>query len=146
MRQEVLLAKLLREFRPLWEARGSRHFNFRWQLPGRQFFVEGNMSRINTEEQVKVTVVPKTARGNPATIDGAVEFTSSDPNVATVTPIDNLSAMVKSVAPGVAQIFASFDADLGEGVRAVEMSGALEVVPAEATVGEIVFGSPEPKV
>lgn len=31
------------------------------------------------------------------------------------------------------------------GVRPVEMSGALEVVEAEAAVGEIVFGAPELK-
>ena len=103
------------------------------------------MARITNEEQVRVTVVPKTAAGNPARIDGAVEWQSTDESVATVTPDGDMSAIVRSVAPGVTQIIAVFDADLGEGVRPVEMSGALEVVEAEAVIGEIVFGTPELK-
>ena len=39
------------------------------------------------------------------------------------------------------QIAAVFDADLGEGVRSVTASGALEVVAAEAVTGDIVFGT-----
>jgi len=104
------------------------------------------MARITTEEQVSVTIAPKTAHGNPAPIDGTADFQSSDPTVATVTATGPLTAVVKSVAPGVAQITASFDADLGAGVRPVEMSGALEVVAAEATTAEITFGTPEVKV
>lgn len=103
------------------------------------------MARITTEQRVSVTVQPKTAAGNPARIDGAVEWTSTDPNVATVQSTGPMSAMVVSVGPGVTQILATFDADLGEGVRAVEMSGALEVVEAEAVTAEIVFGTPELK-
>lgn len=103
------------------------------------------MARITTEEQVTVTIAPKTAAGRDARIDGAVEWTSSDPNVATVQSTGPLSAVVRSVGAGVAQILATFDADLGEGVRPVEMSGALEVVEAEAVRGEIVFGTPELK-
>ncbi len=102
------------------------------------------MARITNEEQVKVSVAPKTASGRPAAIDGAVSFESSDVAVATVTPIDSLSALVVAVGPGVAQIRATFDADLDEGeVRTIEMTGALEVVLAEAVVGEITFGAPE---
>lgn len=103
------------------------------------------MARITTEEQVSISVAPKTAHGNPAPIDGNVDFQSSDPAVATVTSTGPLSAVVKSVAPGVAQIIATFDADLGAGVRPVEMTGAIEVVPAEAVTAEITFGTPEVK-
>ncbi len=101
------------------------------------------MARITNEQRVLVTVAPKTAAGNPAPIDGAVIFRSSDPAVAVVEPVDEGSAFVIAVAPGVAQITAAFDADLGEGVRNVTASGALEVVAAEAVTGEIVFGEPE---
>lgn len=101
------------------------------------------MARITTDQQVVVSVAPKTAKGKPAKIDGSVTFTSSDTGVATVTSIDALTATVVAVAEGVAQITASFDADLDEGeVRNVEMSGALEVVAAEATTAEITFGEP----
>lgn len=101
------------------------------------------MARITTEEQVSVTVRPLTQHGKPASIDGSVEFTSSDPAVASVTSNGPLTALVVAVGTGVAQITATFDADLGAGVRPVEMSGALEVVGAEATTAEIVFGTPE---
>jgi len=50
---------------------------------------------------------------------------------------------VKAVGGGVAQIIASFDADLSGEVRPVEMTGALEVVEAEAVTAEITFGEPE---
>lgn len=135
--------RILADLRPLWRRRAEQ-FSYRWQW-GRQSFVEGMMARITNEEQVSVTVVPKTPAGRPARIDGDVEWSSSDTAVATVVPTGPLSARVISVAPGVTQIFAVFDADLGEGVRPVEMSGALEVVEAEATAGEIVFGAPELK-
>ncbi len=101
------------------------------------------MSRINTEQRVLVSVNPLTAGGNPAPIDGSVNFTSSDESVARIDQVSPTSAYVTAVGLGAAQIGASFDADLGEGVRTIELSGALEVVPAEADRGEIVFGEPE---
>lgn len=101
------------------------------------------MARITNEQQVTVMVAPKTAAGRAATIDGAVEFASSDPAVATVESTGPLSGLVKSVVPGVAQISATFDADLGDGVREVVMTGAIEVVAAEAVTAEITFGDPE---
>jgi hypothetical protein len=144
MREEVTVERLLREFRPLWAERGRKHFTFRWHS-GRQAYVEGTMARITTEQQVAVSVAPKTAAGRDAQIDGQVAFESSDPAVALVVSTGPMSALVKAVAPGVCQIFAAFDADLGEGVRAIELSGALEVVAAEAVGAEIVFGTPEPQ-
>jgi hypothetical protein len=103
------------------------------------------MARITNEQQVSVEVRPLTQAGRPARIDGAVEWASSDTSVATVTSTGAMSALVVSVGPGVTQISAVFDADLGEGVRPVEMTGALEVVEAEAVTAEIAFGAPELK-
>lgn len=139
--QELVIKELAATFRPRWQERG-KSFTFRWKT-GNQTFIEGNMARITTEEQVSVSVQPLTAHGKPAAIDGVVEFASSDPAVATVTSTGDLSALVVAVAAGVAQITATFDADLGAGVRPVEMSGALEVVAAEAVTAEITFGTPE---
>lgn len=99
--------------------------------------------RITTEQQVRVEVRPLTAAGNPAPIDGNVVWATSDDTVADFEPIDATSAMVRAVGPGVALIGAAFDADLGDGVRSIQASGALEVVTAEAVVGQIVFGEPE---
>lgn len=142
MRETVALLKVLRELRPLWQQRGAKHYQFRFWLD-RQTYFEGTMARITTEQQVSVTVAPKTAAGRDAAIDGAVDFSSSDPTVATVEATGPLAGLVKAVGPGVAQIMAAFDADLGEGVRAIELTGAIEVVPAEAVGAEIVFGTPE---
>jgi hypothetical protein len=138
-----LLARVVREFRPLWQTRGRRHFVLRFHVGPGITFLEATMARITTEEQVGVSVAPKTAHGRPASIDGVVDFVSSDPAVASVESTGPLTAVVKAVNPGVAQIIAVFDADLGEGVRAIEMTGAIEVVPAEAVTAEIVFGTPE---
>lgn len=103
------------------------------------------MARITTEQQIPFAVQPLTEAGRPARIDGEVEFASSDPAVAVVNKTGPNSAIAVSVGAGVSQITAVFDADLGAGVRPVEMSGALEVVEAEAQRAEIVFGTPELK-
>jgi hypothetical protein len=122
----------------------ARFFTLRWHGANAQSFIEGLMARITTEQQVTVSVAPKTLAGRPAAIDGDVAFTSSDELVATVTATGPLSALVKAVGPGVAQIVAKFDADLDDGeVREVTASGAIEVVAAEAETAEIVFGAPE---
>lgn len=102
------------------------------------------MSRITNEQQVPITVVPKTEAGRVAQIDGDVTFTSSDETVATVTSTGPNTALVVAVGPGASQITATFDADLdADEFREVVLSGAVEVVPAEATQGVIEFGTPE---
>ncbi len=99
--------------------------------------------RITTEQRVSIEVFPKTAAGNPAVIDGPVTFASADETIATVTTTGDNSAYVVAAGLGATQILASFDADLGEGVRTLTFTGAIEVVGAEAEGAEIVFGTPE---
>lgn len=108
-------------------------------------YIEGDnlVMRITNEQKVKVTVAPKTAGGHPASIDGAVTFTSSDETIARIEVIDGTSANVVGVTAGAALISASFDADLGDGVRSITATGALEVAAAEAETAEIVFADPE---
>lgn len=111
---------------------------------GPSSYIEGfQLMRLTNEQRVLVTAIAMTAAGNPASIDGAVTFNSLDESVARIEPVDATSAYVVAVAEGSSQIFASFDADLGEGVRNIELSGVIEVVPAEAERGEIQFGTPE---
>lgn len=120
-----------------------KRFVFRWAT-GIQSFVEGLMARITNEQQVSATVAPKTAAGRPAAIDGAVAWSTSDAAVATVESTGDLTGLVKAVGPGVCQISAVFDADLDQGeVREITLTGAIEVVNAEAETGEITFGAPE---
>lgn len=101
------------------------------------------MSRITNEQRVLITVAPITDAGNPAAIDGAVTYASSDTGVAIIETVTATSAFVVATGLGAAQITATFDADLGSGVRNVLASGALEVVAAEATTAQIVFDIPE---
>lgn len=123
--------------------RARKSFAFRWST-GKQSFVEGNMARITNEQQIAITVVPRTAAGRVAAIDGDVIFTSSDETVATVTSTGPNSALVVAVGVGATQIVATFDADLDEDeTREIVLSGAVEVVAAEAEQGVIEFGTPE---
>lgn len=103
------------------------------------------MARITNEQQIPISILPLTATGKPAVIDGDAVFESSDPLVATVTSTGPLSAMVVAVGLGVAQITVSVDADLDEGeVRTLTGSDVVEVVGAEAESFTITFGAPEP--
>ncbi len=121
----------------------NKQISMRWSL-GQNYFEGINMAnRMTNEQKITASVSPKTAGGHDAPIDGVVTFTSSDESVVSIVVIDDKSASLVAVGPGVAQITASFDADLGEGVRTIEASGAMEVVAAEATTGEITFGEPE---
>lgn len=106
------------------------------------------MRLINTQK-VGVTAAPVTSAGAPATIQpGSAVWASSDPSVATVEqdPSNELSAVVKAVAgaKGATQIKITADADLGEGVRSIEASGAIEVVvPEAAGFAPLTFGAPQ---
>lgn len=116
-----------------------------WLTPTSFIDTEDLHMRISTEQKIKVTIAPKTAAGNDAPIDGAVAFSVDDDSVARIERIDDTSAYIVGVAPGAVLVRASFDADLGEGVREIVATGALEVAAAEAETAEIVFGEPEPQ-
>ena len=94
--------------------------------------------RLTNEQKVQVTVKPQTAAGKPATIDGVVIYLSSNTDAATI----DADGLIVAKGVGIAQITATFDSDLGEGVRHIELSGVVEVVAAEATTGVIEFGEP----
>jgi uncharacterized protein YjdB len=101
--------------------------------------------RLTTEQFSVIAIAIITALGRPAPIDGAPVWASSDETVAAVIPdpADPTKATVTAVGPGVAQISVSVDADLGEGVRTITATGAIEVVLAEAQTLELQFGPPQ---
>jgi hypothetical protein len=106
------------------------------------------MAFIMTDVQkVSLAVQPVDAAGNPAALDGAPVWTSTDPAVLTVTAApDGLSAEAVAVGPlGTAQVSVSADADMGAGVTTI--TGVLDVqVMASAAVSlGITPGTPEPK-
>ena len=86
--------------------------------------------------------------GNPAAVDGAVGWTSSDEAVATVQPTcdDGMEALIQAgTKVGQAQITATADADLGAGVRALTTLMDVQVIAGEAVAGVITpSGDPIP--
>ena len=102
---------------------------------------------LTDEQQVPLSVSFTTAAGNPAIVDGAPVWTSSDENIVTVQPAeDGLSAVALTVGPlGVAQVSVTADADLGEGTRTITGLLDIEVRAAEAVVANIGAGAPELK-
>jgi len=96
--------------------------------------------------QVHLKVAYVDAAGNPAVVDGAVTWDSSDAAIATVTAESDTTALVKTVGPvGQVQITATADADLGGGVREIITPMDLTVAAGEAVAGTIApVGPAEP--
>jgi len=95
---------------------------------------------------VKVSYVD--AKGNPAQVDGAVSWDTSDASIITVDPDNKDSTQCKLTpggATGQAQVTASADADLGDGVRELVTSFDVTVIAGEAVAGTIApVGEAEP--
>ncbi len=102
--------------------------------------------KLTNEQQVSVTLNPRTDAGRTAKLDGVPAWTVVS-GESTVTPsTDGLSALiVSSDNLGDTQILVKADADLGEGVE--EISEILEVQVAGASAKNlgIVVGTPEVK-
>jgi hypothetical protein len=86
------------------------------------------MVDISTDQNFpNVTLSIVDSRGRPAVVQGPPVWASSDATILTVlAAADGMSAVVDTVAPGLARISVSADADLGEGV--VEITGVSEDV------------------
>lgn len=99
-------------------------------------------------QKVSVKLKPVTAAGNPAPVDGKVEWSVSDDSVLSLQVADDgFSAVVVTTGKlGVCQVVAKADADMGEGVK--EISGVLdvEVKASEAVSLSVDAGVPEPRV
>ncbi len=88
--------------------------------------------------------------GAPAKVDGVPVWASSDETVLTaVAAADGMSAVVETVAAGVARISVSADADLGAGI--VALTGVSEDVNVtlgtahQASVMTLTLGTPVAK-
>ncbi len=103
---------------------------------------------VDTQKCAVGVGAPVDAKGAPAQVqDGSVVWSSSDPNVATVTAdaTDPLKAVVVAGLPGTAQINVSADADLGDGVTSIAAPALDVTVLAGQAValGSIATGTPE---
>ena len=109
---------------------------------------DGVMYTLPVDHLVSMQVSYVDAGGNPARVDGAVTWASSDAAVVTVEVDANDSTMC-TVTPagalGQVQVTASADADLGAGVRTLITTCDIEIVAGEAVSGSIQpTGSPQP--
>jgi len=80
--------------------------------------------------------------GAPVKVDGPTTWASSDPSTLQVTVATGNPQIANLYAPGPvgkAQIQATADADLGEGVKTVTSTIEVEVIAGEAVGGEITF-------
>ena len=94
------------------------------------------------------TAVYTDALGNPATVQGDAVCAVADPAGAEVVDLvqtgTGCTGAVKGLAIGPGQLQVTADADRGEGVRSLTLTGDFEFTQGEAVSGGIVFGDPVP--
>ena len=101
---------------------------------------------ITNEQQVPVTLTPKTDTGKPAKLDGSPSWSVISGNSQVVVAENGLSAdLVSSDDPGDTEILIKADADLGEGVEEISDTILLHVIGATAKNLGISIGTPVPK-
>ena len=105
------------------------------------------MYNLPVDHTVKMQVSYVDAAGNPAAVDGPVEWFPANPEIAgiEVDPDDGTICKVIPVMLGRTQVSAKADADLGEGVRELLTVCDIMIVAGEAVAGSIQpTGEPEP--
>ena len=102
--------------------------------------------KITNEQQVDVTVSPRTDSGKPAKLDGSPAWTAISGNSQVVVSDDGLTAtLVSSDEPGDTIVSVKADADLGEGVEEIADTITLSVIGATAKNLGLASGTPVPK-
>lgn len=78
------------------------------------------MANVNTDQNLPFTLGITNAHGQPATVDGAPVYASSDETVLQVqAAADGMSGVVATVAPGTARVTVTADADVGTGTKTI---------------------------
>lgn len=101
------------------------------QVKGGPMPIEVSMS---TEEKCRMSITPMTPGGQPATVDGAAQW--SVEGSCTVETIDDVSAWIIAGDMGDSTVTVGVDADLGEGVVPIGDTCLVHVNnPMAASVG-----------
>jgi len=103
---------------------------------------------MTNEERRLITAQPMTAAGNPAVIDGAVQFsvTSGTCTIQPLAPPEPTKAYVVSGSePGDSVVQMACDADIGSGVVPVLDTMLVHVTSASAASLQVSVGPPELK-
>lgn len=88
---------------------------------------------ITNEQKVRVGIIPVTATGKPATLDGKPEWSVTSGDAGLEISTDGFAAfLVSGDTPGESMIVVSADADLGSGVENITDSIKLTVAGAKA--------------
>lgn len=104
---------------------------------------------ITNEQKIPITLNPKTAANNPASIEaGSLKFEILEGDGSAEADPDNPNRFyaISGIATGaITRIKVSADGDLGEGVSTIEDEVLLTVTPATASSLGLVIGEPELK-
>lgn len=101
---------------------------------------------LTNEQQVRVTLAPKTATGRPAQLDGKPTWDVVSGASTVVVDEDGRGALLVSADdPGDTQFLVKADADLGEGVEEISDIIKLTVQGARAASLGLSAGPAEPK-
>lgn len=105
------------------------------------------MLTLTDSQQVNLKVAFADKAGNPASVDGAPVWTSSDDTVLTVTAAaDGLSAVAASTGKlGTAQVTVTADADLGAGNTPIAGTLDVQVLAGQAVSAVVAADAPTEK-
>lgn len=101
--------------------------------------------QLTDVQKVTASIAATDAKGNPAEVADVV-WSSSDESILSVVAdaADPSKAIVTAVGPlGHAQVLVTADADLGDGVTAINAIGEVDVMGSSATTLGVNFGEPE---
>lgn len=103
---------------------------------------------LPNDKEVNLGIKYVDKKGNPAKVDGAVKWSSSDETICGVSTLaeDGTQAVaIPAEKVGQCQIVAKADADMGEGVSEIITPFDVEVVAGSAVAGVITpQGEPQP--
>jgi hypothetical protein len=105
------------------------------------------MLTLANDHKCTAHIQPVDAHGNIAPIDGLAVWSTSSPDIVTVTSVspDSLSAdIVPGPVTGSAQVNVQADADLGSGTTTIYGVLDVQVVPGQAVGFVIATDAPEP--
>jgi hypothetical protein len=102
-------------------------------------FEGDSMFTLPDDKTAAASVAYVDAKGNPAKVEGAPVWSSSDDTILSVlAAADGMSAVVTPVGPlGSAQVKIEADADLGAGVSPIITLADVEVVAGTAVSGNV---------
>jgi len=102
--------------------------------------------KITNEQEVDVTITPKTDTGKPAKLDGSPSVTVVSGNSTVKQSEDGLTLTLRSADdPGDTEFLVKADADLGEGIEEISEIIKLSVIGATAKNLGLVAGAPRAK-